>query len=100
MERTRFEASKEFIFNRTQWLIIKNSQIIFSINAFNYADDVVDAVFYGFNTENPDKKIKITPQDSQTLIDIPSSIENFEYVSAYLVFKDGTKSEIKKLVKF
>ena len=98
MEKTRFEASKEFIFNRTQWLIIKNSQIIFNINVFNYADDVVDAVVYGFNTENPDKKIKITPQDSQISIDIPSSIENFEYVSAYLVFKDGTKSETKKLI--
>ncbi|MBR1487231.1 MAG: hypothetical protein IJ597_08265 [Synergistaceae bacterium] len=95
MEKTRFEASKEFILNRTQWLIVKNSQIIFSINGFNYADDVLEAVVYGFNTENPDKKIKIDPQNSRILIDIPPSIK-FEYVSAYLVFKDGTKSETKK----
>ena len=95
MEKTRFEASKEFIFNRTRWLIVKNSQIIFDINGFDYADDVVDTVVYGFNTENPDKKIQINPLNSRILINIPPSIK-FKYASAYLVFKDGTKSEIKK----
>lgn len=98
MEKARIETSKEFIFNRSQWFTVRNSQIIFDINGFDYADDVVDAVVYGFNTENPDKKIKITPKNSRISIDISSSVKNFEYVSAYLVFKDGTKSETKKLI--
>lgn len=101
MDKERFEASKKFIFEQTEWLSVKKLfgklNIIIDINGASYADDdVVEAVVYGINSENPDRKIKITPENSRIEIDI-SSVKNFEYVSAYLIFKDGTKS--KKIIK-
>ena len=90
--------AKILFFHQTLWLVVKNSfgksSIVFNINGANYADDVVDTVVYGINTQELDRKIKITPEKTWIEIDI-SSMKNFESVSAYLIFKDGTKSEIK-----
>ena len=99
MDKARFEASKNFIFEQTHWLIVReawgNPSVVISINSWDYADDsVVSSVVYGINTETPDHEIKITPERSRIEIDI-SSVKNFNFVSAYLTFKDGTKSEIK-----
>ena len=97
MDKTRFEASKEFIFSQTHWLIVREAWgkigVIINIDTWDYTDDVVSSVVYGINKETPDKEIKITPERSRVELDI-SKIKNFEYISAYLVFKDGTRSKI------
>ena len=81
----------------SRWLVVREAWgkvgVIINIDTWDYADDVVSSVVYGINKETPDKEIKITPERSRVELDI-SKIKNFEYISAYLVFKDGTRSKI------
>ena len=98
MDETRVECSKNFLLDRVYWFKPEKFYSRTTIYIFidnEYADEVVDSVFIGINNDIPDKEYKIDYTNPDIKIDV-SKNENIKYVSSYLKFKDGTKSEIRK----
>ena len=96
-EKTRYELSKDFIINRQNaWLYLRRFAGVTTLKFFcdlNYADNVVDYLAYGLNTESPDKIfIPSGPGDS---IVLRRRKNNIKFVSSYLMFTDGTSSDLR-----
>ena len=63
-------------------------------------DDTVSAVVYGLNTNEPD--IIIIHDDILHLKEPPQTLaredDEIQYVTSYLIFKDGTSSDIRQSI--
>ena len=92
MSKLRFDLSKKVI-ARNNWLYVSriagNASVYVYIN--NYADNVVKSVVYGVNDE-PDIVMRVKPGTNRV---ITMKNGRLDYVKAYLVFIDGTSSDIK-----
>ena len=94
VEDERMRLSKEYIVYNS-WLYVTrwagDTAIHFSVSS-NYADNVVGCVVYGINTEKPDKLF--FPRGDEDII-LRRDYDSIEFVSSYVVFVDGTSSDIK-----
>ena len=89
------ELSKKTILE-ANWLYISRIAGTASVNVYinsHEADDVVLYVVYGINIDEPDKIFRVKPGSSRV---VSMKDEELKYVSAYLAFKDGTISEIRR----
>ena len=95
--KLRFEASKNFIlYMQDSWLFISRtagSATVYASISYDYADDVVECLYYGINKDDPDTMfIPVTGDD----VIFSGDDDGIKYVSSYLVFRDGTKSETRR----
>lgn len=67
------------------------------IIGFPHGNDTVSAVVYGLNTDEPDRTL--THEDIMNLEEAPQILsresDDIRYVTSYLIFKDGTSSDIR-----
>ena len=56
--------------------------------------DVISAIIYGVNMEQPEMTIPI--EDVENAIILVKDYDNIQYVSSSLVFKDGTSSDVRQ----
>ena len=94
-EKLRFNLSKKAIL-RGKWLYVSRIAGTASVNIYinnREADDVADSVVYGINTDKPDISRRVRPGSS-----VIAKMRNnsLDFVSAYLVFADGTSSDIMR----
>ena len=89
--KLRFDLSKKAV-ARNNWLHISRIAGNASVNVYigRYADDVAESVVYGVNGE-PDTVKSLKPGSNRIITMKNSSVD---YVKAYLVFVDGTRSDI------
>ena len=95
MDKLRADLSKKAIL-QSNWLYVSRVAGTASVNVYinnHEADDVVLYVVYGINIDEPDKIFRLKPGSSRV---ISMKDKELKYVSAYLAFKDGTISEIKR----
>ena len=95
MDKLRAELSKKAILEGN-WLYVSRVAGSASVNVYinnHEADDVVLYVVYGINIEEPDKIFRVKPGSSRV---VSMKDKELKYVSAYLAFKDGTISEIRR----
>ena len=101
LDKERFDLSKKKFLNPdTSWFSISNLAGISRVDFFthsDFVDNVVDYIVYGINIDKPDTIFKIPEYSNETSFTIiKCSNTNIKYISSYLVFTDGTSSDIRR----
>ena len=99
IDKERFRLSRDFILNQQDsWLNVSRMMGTTSVKVYidsNYADNVVRAVVYGINTDSPDIFVPISGKKPSGTI-LRRKENDIQYVSSYLIFNDGTSSDIRR----
>ena len=91
MNKLRNDLTKKAIVD-SNWLYVSRIAGNASVNVY-INSDTANSVVYGINTDEPDTSCRVRI-GSSTITTMKS--EHLDYVSAYLVFTDGTSSDIRR----
>ncbi|MBQ7221157.1 MAG: hypothetical protein IJS28_09270 [Synergistaceae bacterium] len=91
MDTLSQDLSKKAVIS-SNWLYVSRIAGNASVNVY-LNSDAADSVVYGINTDEPHTSCRVRA-GSSTIITMKNA--NLDYVSAYLVFKDGTSSDIRR----
>ena len=106
LDDERFKLRKKFILNQTApWvntyrLERLNTTFVMTAPIFysSTADETVEALVYGIKKEQPD--IMLTQKSIRALEDpfqlVMTEDNNIKYVTSYILFNDGTSSDIRR----
>ena len=102
LERERFNLSKQFLLQReTSWLTLSRMTGVTSATLFIPARfverGVVKTLVYGINTDKPKETLQIPEPTNAPVVFLRTGDEGVKYVTAYLIFEDGTSSDIRRI---
>ncbi len=97
LDKLRYELSKESITKWSlEWLYLSRINETCSIYVAidkDYAAPIVASLVYGINTNSPDIIVDLKFHTGELIQTLPD--DYVEFVSSYLIFTDGTSSDIK-----
>ena len=103
-ERELINLSKNFLINNFgSWLtkIYWPNKKLVAVNDFNkFNSGIVKAVAYGVNTDKPDKIFVIPPKDAPQNARILNLDADTKFITSYLIFNDGTSSDLTQRLDF
>ncbi len=114
MEKVFFSLCKQFILNTNfAWVALKRTNfdnktsVYFFPKLLSWSQGKISIknIVYGINTASPDTILNFQdyidryyqndPFDPYLIFSIDTDKENFDYISSYLIFKDGSSSDIR-----
>ena len=103
-ERELINLSKKFLINNFgSWLtkIYWPNKKLVAVNDFNkFNSGIVKAVAYSVNNYKPDKIFVIPPKDAPQNARILNLDADTKYITSYLIFNDGTSSDLTQRLDF
>lgn len=93
-EQEYFNAGKNLLLNREDsWLIINDFLGTTSVEA--YTNDTVKSIVYGINTHEPEEIFNLDNHNNNYSQIFSTRNNNIKFISSYLIFTDGTSSDIR-----
>lgn len=103
----RVKLSKKFFENNSGSWMSKlftpgSREKIIEIRDFhsNYADNIIEAIAYSVNNDKPDKIFVIPPKDAPQNARILNLDADTKFIKSYLIFNDGTSSDLTQRLDF